>query len=659
MLRIFRSRSLNNEVVRADLHYTLLELSPENSFDQKMEALKKLIDWTKWPVTVGNETKDAFSSRTLRTKFLLQFLERNEDMAAYFFDTFSELMKRGHAIRLLYLTSMTNNTGFFSEITDRLVLKLLPQAFTEKDLAEVCRFLFDHPEDILWFEQHAFSIIDPFVELAKKHHVDFDFLKHDLEDALIILGSHISSLGVSRDVRRHLEESQLSDSSFIKLSMAINRQDTPDQILHELMQCRINILNVRKSLEVKGVSVQVIYMIEKIESYLNRIEYLLHLRFNPVDSSLMGKFLSKLLADEQEHQGVKNFIQQNIHLLTRKIVERSGDKGDHYIADTSKEKRALFVAASWAGVLTAFTAIIKYWIGDANLPYFFEGFFFFVNYAISFLLMQYWHLALSSKQPAYTASALSKKFEDFKKTRELTNIILEVKKISYSQFLAFLGNLLWVVPLAYLLDLIYQFSFGTPIMSEKDAYLNIHKHSIFTSLTLLYAAFTGVLLWLSSVMAGWTENWVVYRNIPALIIQSKVFNTIFGKNKTHSFADSLPGIISGIAGCLAISFLLAAPIIVGKIFGIPLDIRHVTLGAGTVTLALSSIAPGIDQWYIYLDMLISLTVIGILNFGVSFYCAIRMAAVAREVQSKYLKTIFKFSFIRKKFRKLDVTEEVK
>ncbi|MFA7613403.1 MAG: hypothetical protein WCY48_04140 [Candidatus Caldatribacteriota bacterium] len=658
MFRIFRrfNRSLNNDVVRADLHSTLLDLKPENPFDLKMEALKKLIDWTKWPVTVGGETKDYYSSRTIRTKFLLQFLDRNEDLGTYFFGAISDLMKRGKATRLLYITGLTDHNGFFSEIADRMILRILPQTFTEKDLAEICRYLFDSPEDIVWIEQYAINVLEPFIQTAKKFNVSFDFLKDDLEDALIILGSHISSLGVTRQIRRHLDYADLSDLSFIKLSMAINRRDTPDQILKELTQCRINILNVRNKLEEVGVSVQLIYTIEKIESYLNRTEYLLHLRFNSVDSTLLAKFLSKLIADEQEHQGVKNFIQQNIHLLTKKIVERAGNKGDHYIAYNAQGRRQLFVAACWAGVLTAFTAVIKYWIGEAHFPYFFEGFFFFFNYSVSFLLMQYWHMALSSKQPAYTASALSRKFEDFKKTRELSSIISEVRLISYSQFLAFLGNFLWVVPITYLLDLIYRFSFGDSIVSEKEAYLILDKHSIFTSLTLLYAALTGVLLWLSSVISGWTENWVIYRNIPSLITQNSLISGILGKEKSRALAESLPGTISGIAGCLSISFFLAAPVIIGKIFGLPLDIRHVTLATGTVTLALSSLTPGLDQWYLYLEMLVSLTVIGILNFGVSFYCAIRMAATAREVHSKYLRIIFKFSLLRRA-KKSNIVQE--
>lgn len=661
MLNFFRrfNRSLNTEAVRADLHSILVELNPENTFEHRMEFMAKLVDWTKTPVTVGNEVKDYHASRNLRIKFLLQFLDRHEEVAPYFFRTFNELMGRGKIIRLLCITGVSDNNGFFSELTDRAIMKILPVAFKEKDLVEVCRFLFKESADVIWFEQYAENIFEPFMQVAKKYDVDFDNIKYDLEDALIILGSHIASLGVSRQIRRHLQHSELSDSSFVRLSMSINRLDTPDNILKELVECRKRIIQVRESLEASGVSVNLIYMIEKLESFINRVEYLLHLRYNPINSSLLSKFIGKLIEDEHKNMGIREFIQHNIHLLTRKIVERAGDKGEHYIADSAKDKRELFVAASWAGVLTAFTAVFKYWIGAARLPYFFEGFFFFINYAISFLIMQQWHLALSSKQPAYTASALSKKFEQFKVTRELSDIIHEVKKINYSQFLAFLGNCLWVVPLVYLFDLISKYSFGHSIVSEKDAYLIINKHSIFTSLTIAYAALTGILLWASSVAAGWTENWIIYRNIHILLSKSKTLKLILGKEKTHQFAEGFPALISATVGSLSIALFLATPVIIGKIFGIPLDIRHVTLAAGTVTMAISSISPGLDLWYIYVDMIISVLVIGALNFGISFYCAIRMAATAREIDVKYLKTIFKFSLSGKKFRKLDITQEVK
>ena len=64
MLKFFRrfNRSLNTEAVRADLHSILIELNPEHSFEHRMEFMAKLVDWTKTPVTVGNEVKDSFQN---------------------------------------------------------------------------------------------------------------------------------------------------------------------------------------------------------------------------------------------------------------------------------------------------------------------------------------------------------------------------------------------------------------------------------------------------------------------------------------------------------------------------------------------------------------------------------------------------------------------
>src|SRR5690606_23804194 len=120
----------------------------------------------------------------------------------------------------------------------------------------------------------------------------------------------------------------------------------------------------------------------------------------------------------------------------------AGDRGDHYIAGDHKERVSLFIAASWAGVLTAFTAVVKYGIGVGRFPALIEGLFFFLNYAVGFLLMQRWHLALSSKQPAYMASALARRFEDFKETRSLAPLIVEIRKIFHSQLIAAVANLL-------------------------------------------------------------------------------------------------------------------------------------------------------------------------------------------------------------------------
>lgn len=633
---------------RADILTLLSGLNPEHSYEERVDALKKIMNWIRQPVVVPNgAVPDHFQARNIRFKFILQFLERHPEHATVFYNSFQEITRRGMAVRLYCLTGIPENTGFINELTDRFIQRILPPTFREKDLAEIFKIVFTEDEDAIWFEQNAMEIIPPLKDLFKKHEITYEGLTLDQNDALVVLGSQVASLGISKNIRRHLGKRQISESSFIKLAMAINRQEPDTTILDEISRCRINLLDVRENIEISGVSVELIYLLEKIDALLNRIEMILYLRHSSYEDDqiyIISRFMGKLIRDELMSLGVKDYIRQNLHMLTRKIVERAGDKGDTYIAHTGPERRDLFIAASWAGVLTAFTAVIKFWIGLGNLALFFEGFFFFINYAVGFLLMQHWHLALSSKQPAYTASALSKKFEQFLKTKELSEIVIEVRKVNYSQFLASFANLLLVVPMIVALDWGWMLATGEHIVSPQIAPDIIAKHNPFTSLTIPFAILTGILLWLSSVVAGWTENWIVFRNIPILIKENSILKNLVGKEKTAQMANGLPSMMAGIAGNLSIAFFLATPIILGKIIGIPLDIRHVTLAAGTITLALSSMEWQLSDWPIAVNMFISVMSIGVLNFGVSFYCAIRMAALARNVDPKYLKIIFKFAF---------------
>lgn len=624
--------TLNPDQNRADLHTLLVSLNPENPFEERMDTLKKLMEWIRF---------DGFEGRNVRLKFLLQFLERHEDAAVMFFETFKEITAKGSAVRLYCLTGIPENSGFFTELSDRVIVNLLPPIHREKDLAELFKLVFNEEDDARWFELFPDQIILPFNQLLQKHQVDTTNLVIDQTDALIILGSQISALGISRQIRRHLKYRHISNSSFFKLGMAINRNEPEAVILGEVSNIRTELEQVQLGLEHSGVSVDLIHHLEKINSLLNRIEMILDLRHS--GTPVVSFFVGRLIRDELQSMGVKDFLSQNLHMLSRKIVERAGDKGGAYIAEDRKERAHLFVAASWAGGLTAFTALFKYWIGAAHFPLFIEFFFSFLNYALGFLLMQRWHLALSSKQPAYTASALSRKFEKFLKTKELSEIILEVRKVIASQLIAAGANLLWVIPVILLLDTLCLWGTGSHIVEITKAHELVEKHRLWKSLTIFHAALTGVMLWLSSVVAGWTENWIVFRSIPSLLRNSPFLKKMMGKQKANDFADKVPGTMAGIAGNLSIAFFLAAPAIIGTMTGLPIDIKHVTLGTGTIVLGFASIGWGLADWPLYLEMAFSVAVIGMLNFGVSFYCAIRLAAVARGVNTKYLKIIFKFA----------------
>ncbi|GEM_PF-2456078 len=645
--------ALSKEMSHSDLTTIIREMNPDYLIDQRMKALQDLMRWIRMPIkqTDPSTEKSHIHQKDVRFKFLMQFIERNPEEGKFFIETIREILGHGVAIRLYYLTGVSENTGFISELTDRIIQRTLPHILGEKDLAEIFRLIFTEVEDAEWFEASYKTILPPIFDLIQKNNISTEGLVKDQHEALIILGAQISSLGVSKGIRTRLDYEKLSDSSFVRLSKVINNSAESDsRILEEVSLCQINLQKVKRKIESTGVSVDLIYNIERIKSLLYRVEMLIYLRQandGETQNIIISRFIGRLIRDEIQRLSIKDFLEEHMKMLTKKVVERAGEKGDHYIASTKIEKRDLFKAAAFAGILTAFTAVFKVFIGHIGLSLLFEGIFYFINYAVAFLLMQRWHLALSSKQPAFTASALSKKFEEFIQTKELADVTSEVRKISYSQYLATLANLLLAIPTALVLDWTYFWVTGQHIVSEMYAAEIIQKHDPLTSGTFFYAAFTGVLLWLSSIVAGGVENWVVFRNIPQILRESSFLNNYLGKEKARSWSHKFAPMVGAASGNIAIAFMMAFPIIIGKITGLPIDIRHVTLATGTITLAFNAIPWDVSLLPVMGLMMMSIIMMGCLNFGVSFFCAIKMAATARDIETKYLRIIFRFAFSKK------------
>ena len=647
------------EALRPELNHTgliqhLSDLNPQNLISVRIDALQGIVSWMRLPVkaSLEGQTHSSLEARNMRYRFFLQMLERNEKEAAWFYGIIKEFTQRGLSIRLFCLTGLSESNNFFGEITDRAMNKILPRTHEEEDLAEIFQRIFTEEEDAEWFAVHAEQIIPPILEFLNRRDISLINLKEDMRDAMMVLTSRISAIGTSREIRKRLEEKNLAASGFIRLGqIVLNEVSDLNLVIQEINHCRQHIEEIRENLEGTGVSVDIIFQIEKLTQLLDRLEMLYqlaHAQHSEKFNTSVALLIAHLIRDEIKRAGIREFLNDNLKLITRKIVERTGERADHYIATSTEESRLLFKAGSWAGVLTGFTALFKAQIGELKMPFLIEGMGFFINYAISFLLMQYWHLALSSKIPAYTASALSKKFEDFMKTRDLHETLQEVRRIVSSQTLAATSNLLWVAPVVIILDWSWYFSFGEHVFTNQEALDVIRKHDLLHSGTLFYSFLTGILLWASSIASGMFENWLVFRNFPQVLRRSKVMNKIFDRKNLERIAHNFPSIAGAVMGNLAIAFFLAAPIVFSKITGIPLDIRHVTLAAGTITFALNSLEWDFQYWPLMISMLISVLTIGLLNFSVSFYCSIKIAALARGVPDRYLKLIYRFGWRKPK-----------
>jgi site-specific recombinase len=86
-------------------------------------------------------------------------------------------------------------------------------------------------------------------------------------------------------------------------------------------------------------------------------------------------------------------------------------------------------------------------------------------------------------------------------------------------------------------------------------------------------------------------------------------------------------------GYLALGFLLGfVPVVFSKFIGVPIEVRHVTLQAASLALAVASLygTPEFHWGYVAWGGL-GIVVIAVCNIGVSFALALRTAMRARDL----------------------------
>ena len=89
--------------------------------------------------------------------------------------------------------------------------------------------------------------------------------------------------------------------------------------------------------------------------------------------------------------GGRSFTQllsDNLRLLARKVIERAGRTGEHYVTSSRKDYFKMLGSAAGGGVMTCGTAILKFFVKWGHFAPFIDGLLSSTVYAGSFILMQ-------------------------------------------------------------------------------------------------------------------------------------------------------------------------------------------------------------------------------------------------------------------------------
>ena len=225
---------------------------------------------------------------------------------------------------------------------------------------------------------------------------------------------------------------------------------------------------------------------------------------------------------------------------------------------------------------------------------------------------------------------MAAKLKDLDSGDAIEVFVDEVTHLVRSQVAAVLGNVFMVVPAVLLVNVLVLLLMGGPMISPKEAMYVLGTLTLLGP-TLLWAAFTGLILFSSSLVAGWFENWFVLHRLDSAIAHNPRFTHVLGTERAARWSHFMRDNISGFASNISLGFMLGLIPAFTGFFGFELEARHVTLSAGQ--LAAAGAALGLEAfrqpliWW----CIAAIPLIGALNLSVSFYCAFRLALQAHNV----------------------------
>ena len=605
---------------------------------QRNTALVRLTRW------VRPENSDGPSDRTLQA--LVRYLESNLDVRLRFQASAAALLGELNSLSLFAEAGIPSDHSFLSEVSQRLAAKLLPSAREEPDTSKLLVTLYSSKRNVEHFLEIPAELFRRLSEALAPPggRKDWQRQRRDLEEAMRLLAARISGLGVQPEVRDRSSTTAVSDSPFYQLVGATEEvlrnagTEQADEAFTNwkaiVRRCRRELAAVHRHMESAGVSVELIFDLKKIQACLLRMEAIARVlvaRGEVEEVAAVQSLLGQVIAGRLSDRSLRSLLRDNLNLIARKMVERTGHSGEHYIAHNRAEYRHMWRAAIGGGLFTVITAAIKMRIVDAQLPMFVEGFLSGTNYAISFVLLQVMGLVLATKQPAATAATFAGIIRNNKGDRRSTKLSHFVAHITSTQLAAAIGNVLAVTVGAVIFERIWRFTFSDSYLSEHSAEHIYETLHLFGSGTAFFAVVTGVILWMAALAGGWFENLAVYYRFSDAVAQHPMGSRI-GQSAMGKIARVLSRNLGGWSTSIVLGYLLGFTPVLGHFFGIPLDVRHVTLSTGTLALAAARfgfISLGRTWFY---HAVAGIAVIFVLNLGVSFTISAFVALRAYNVQ---------------------------
>jgi site-specific recombinase len=647
--------------------------------------LVRLMEWLRHAprsaLAVGPEESRTLAP-VLRLRHLLNQLDRHEALRLRVQGIAQAFWREIDAPALYADFGFGARRSFASELLTRLQARVLPGTPETRDLAALFSLLFE-PADADWIEaldaptlERAARLLGPGAANSRR----------TLLDAITILVSAVQATGYSSALRQRMSAELLRDDPFRRLTHAAAAlraavlEDRRDDALTEasdlrslLDACRGAAASVMPHLEEYGVSVNIVFDLDQLQGRARRIEQLVGCVLAPEPLAEGCRLWLALVRGLVELRSLRSLLARHYSLLARQVAERSAEAGEHYITRDRDEYHDMLRRAAGGGAVIAGTTFIKFAVVAIGLSAFWTGFWSGANYALSFVIVMMLHWTVATKQPAMTAPALAASLAanadspaslaanadapaslaanpDAPASRaargatvpsrpgdvadrgdDIEAFVDRVAQLIRSQTAGIVGNLALCGPLVLAAQWFAKLVFGAPLVGTATAEHVLHSITLLGP-TLLFAAFTGVLLFASSLIAGWAENWFVFHRLDSAIAWNPRILATLGAARARRWSAWWRSNVSGVAANVSLGMMLGLVPALTGFLGLPLEVRHVTLSTGQLGAALGALGWPLLSEPAFWWCVAGIAVTGVLNVGVSFWLAFKVALRSRGVR---------------------------
>jgi site-specific recombinase len=538
-------------------------------------------------------------------------------------------------VRVISEAGLPEEAFLLRELLARALRHLLPVDEVEGDLYVLMDSLNLKESDARWLGTLPDSIAASWADIFRPS-------SSSILASCKILALRATNIALSRDLIDFADDEDITKSSFFNLPAVVERAVRHPEDFHcweeQRAACEAQVQSVNRLLAEKGSSADLVFRVRLLRSLLGRIQQVITLEQSGSDARKLSIVIVHGFASQRR---IGTVLSASTRRLARSVVERTGRTGKHYIARNAAQWRAMGFGAILAGLITSFTALFKYSLSSAIHAPMLLAFALSMNYVVSFLLMQAGGFLLASKMPAATAATLVDAMEDPEKDH-----MASLQAISETQFIVTVSNLVGAVPISILIDRIFHAVTGHPFLTAAEAEHGVHMLFPHTSMTIIFAVVTGVFLWLSSLATGWTANYLALHKMATAISNSLRIRDRLGPKRAAMLANWVGHHAAGSVGFIVLGFLLGAVPIIFELFGIPLEVRHVTLAAASLGYALDGARLyGQLHWRETILALSGIGMVGVLNictsFALSYVLAVRARNIGEAQSRRFLREVWR------------------